>query len=56
VEFEEGKTTYENFLNLLEYLENLLGRRIDLPTKEGLKSIRIDHIRKEIEESIVYVS
>jgi len=56
VEFEKGKATLENFLDLAEYLEKLLGRRIDLITSEGLKSIRIDNIRREIEESIVYVS
>jgi len=56
VEFEKDKATLENFLDLAEYLERLLGRRIDLITIEGLRSIRIDSIRKEIEESVVYVS
>jgi predicted nucleotidyltransferase len=55
VEFEEGKATLENFLNLAEHLEKLLGKKVDLITKEGIRSIRIQHIRKEIEESVVYV-
>lgn len=55
VEFEEGKATLENFLNLAEYLEKLIGKKVDLITKEGIRSIRIHYIRKEIEESVVYV-
>jgi len=56
VEFEKGEATLENFLNLGEYLEKLLGKKIDLLTKEGVKSIRIEHIRKDIEENVIYVS
>jgi len=55
IEFEEGKATLENFLDLAKYLEELLGKRIDLITTEGVRSIRINHIRKEIEENIIYV-
>ena len=56
VEFEKGKATFDNFLNLAEYLEELLGKKIDLLTKEGVRSIKIEHIRKEIEENVIYVS
>jgi len=56
VEFEKGKATLDNFLDLTEYLEKFLGKKIDLLTIDGVKSIRIDHIRKEIEESVIYVS
>ena len=56
VEFEEGKATLENFLDLKEYLEKLLGKKVDLLTREGVNSIRIEYIRKEIEENVVYVS
>ena len=56
VEFEKGKATFDNFLDLAEYLEKLLGKKIDLLTKEGVRSIRIGHIRKEIEENVIYVS
>ncbi len=55
VEFEEGKATLDNFLGLAEYLEGLLGRRVDLITVEGLRHIRITHVRKEIERSVIYV-
>jgi len=56
VEFEEGKATLENFLGLANYLEKLLGRKVDLLTKEGVRSIRIARVREEIERSVVYVS
>ncbi|MDI9624696.1 MAG: nucleotidyltransferase family protein [Methanothermobacter sp.] len=56
VESEKGEATLENFLNLGEYLEKILGKKIDLLTKEGVKSIRIEHIRKDIEENVIYVS
>lgn len=55
VEFEKGRATLENFLSLAEHLEKLLDRKVDLITKEGVRSIRIPNIRKEIEESVVYV-
>jgi len=55
VEFEEGEATLENFLSLAEHLEKLFGKKVDLITKEGVRSIRIHNIRKEIEESVVYV-
>jgi predicted nucleotidyltransferase len=56
VEFEEGKATLENFLRLSEYLEKLLSRRVDVLTKEGVRSIRVRHVREEIERSVIYVS
>jgi len=56
VEFEKGKATFDNFLDLTEYLEKLLGRKVDLLTIDGVRSIRIDYIRKEIEENVIYVS
>ena len=56
VEFEKGKATFDNFLNLAEYLEKHLGKKVDLLTKDGVRSIRIEHIQKEIEENVIYVS
>ncbi len=55
VEFREGEATLDNFLGLAEYLERLLGRRVDLITAEGIRHIRIAHVRKEIERSVIYV-
>ncbi len=56
VEFERGKATLDNFLGLADFLEKLLGKKVDLLTIEGIRSIRIKEVRKEIEESTVYVT
>ncbi len=53
VEFE--KPTFDNFMDLVFYLEELFGKRVDLLTLEGVKGIRIKEIAKEIMESVVYV-
>jgi len=56
VEFERGKATLDNFLGLADFLERLLGKKVDILTVEGIRSIRIKEVRKEIEESTVYVT
>lgn len=43
------------FIELSEYLENLLESKVDVLTPAGIQGIRIPHIAREIEESIVYV-
>lgn len=43
------------FVEFAEYLENLLGKKVDVLTPAGIQGIRIPHIAKDIEESIVYV-
>ena len=43
------------FIELTEYLERLLGRRVDVLTRAGIQGIRIPRIAQDIEESIVYV-
>jgi len=53
VEFETS--TFDNFMDLAFYLEELFGRKVDLLTPEGVKGIRIKEIAKEIMESVVYV-
>ena len=53
VEFE--KPTFDNFMDLVFYLEELFGKNVDLLTLEGVKGIRIKEIAKEIMESVVYV-
>jgi len=55
VEFEKGKATLDNFMGLLSFLEDLFNKKIDLLTVQGVKSIRIENIRKNIEECAVYV-
>ncbi len=43
------------FVELAEYLEQLLGRDVDVLTPAGIQGIRIAHIARDITESIVYV-
>ncbi|MEW5995765.1 MAG: nucleotidyltransferase family protein [Candidatus Zixiibacteriota bacterium] len=43
------------FVDLAERLKRVLGRRVDLLTPAGLKSIRVPSVRKRMEESLVYV-
>jgi uncharacterized protein len=43
------------FLELVEYLENLLGQEVDVLTPAGIQNIRVEQVAKNISESIVYV-
>ncbi len=42
------------FMDLVEELEQLLERKVDVPTPDGIKSIRVERIRRSIVESVVY--
>ena len=44
-----------HFTEFAEYLESLLGKRVDVLTPAGIQGIRIERIARSIEESIVYV-
>ncbi|MEX2720292.1 MAG: nucleotidyltransferase family protein [Candidatus Wukongarchaeota archaeon] len=56
VEFERGKATLDNFMDLTHFLEELIGKNVDLLTEEGVRSIRIKDIKRNIEENVVYVT
>ncbi|MGQ9838920.1 MAG: nucleotidyltransferase family protein [Anaerolineae bacterium] len=43
------------FVEFAEYLEMLLGRKVDVLTPTGIQGVRIAHIARDITESIVYV-
>jgi len=53
VEFEEP--SFDNFMGLSYYLEDLFGRKVEILTPAGIESIRINQIKEEIKKSIVYV-
>lgn len=53
VEFENP--TLDNFMNLIEYLENLFNKKVDVLTPMGLKSIRIKSVSEKIKNTLVYV-
>jgi predicted nucleotidyltransferase len=43
------------FIELVDYLENLLGKKVDVLTSAGIQNIRIERIARSISQSIVYV-
>lgn len=43
------------FMELVEYLEALLGRRVDVLTPTGLQGIRVPEVARQIEASVVHV-
>lgn len=48
VEFEEGKKTFDNFMDLTFFLEEVLGRKVDLVTLEALRPELKTSILKEV--------
>jgi len=52
VEFLPGRKTYDNFINLVYFLENLFGRKVELLTPESISP----YIKPYIEREIEYVS
>jgi predicted nucleotidyltransferase len=49
VDFEPGKKTFTNFSNLVFFLEELFGRRVEVVTKESLSPYIGPHILREVE-------
>ena len=52
VEFAEP--TYENFCNLVDYLEALFGRKVEVLTPIALQTMRVPEVAESIHESVVY--
>ena len=53
VDFEEP--SFDNFMGLSYFLEELFSRKVEILTPAGVESIRINHVKKEIQRSIIYV-
>ena len=49
VEFEQEKKTFDNFMQLSFFLEDLFKRRVELVTRESLSPYIGPHILKEVE-------
>ena len=43
------------FFDLVDYLEKVLGQRVDVLTTAGIENIRIKRVAQDITESLVYV-
>lgn len=52
---EFGRPIGFRFVEFTEYLESLLGKKVDVLTPAGIRGIRIARIAEDIEKSIVYV-
>ena len=50
VEFAGGKATFRNFMDLIEYLENIFGRKVDLVTTGGIDP----YLRSYIEDEVIW--
>jgi predicted nucleotidyltransferase len=53
IEFE--KPIGLKFVELSDYIESKLGKKVDILTPAGIKSIRIKKVAEDIKKSIVYV-
>ena len=49
VEFEPGKKSFDNFMNLSFFLEEISGRKIELVTPQSLSKYLGPHILKQIQ-------
>jgi len=52
---EFGNPDLDNFMNLIDYLENLFGRRVEVLTPIGVDTIRIKEVAEDIKRSVIYV-
>ncbi len=53
VEFSEPN--FDNFMDLVFYMEDIFDRPVDILTPAGLKGIRIPEVYEAISRSVVYV-
>jgi predicted nucleotidyltransferase len=53
VEFEAGGKSFDNFLDLAEFLEGLFGRKVDLLTPESLHPRFGHHVLSEAEHATI---
>ena len=51
VEFEKGQKTFDNYMELKFYLEDIFNRKVDLVTISSIKP----HLKDNILDEIVYV-
>jgi len=43
------------FMEFVDYMEKLFGKKVDVLTKDGIKNIRVKNVSAEIEKNIIYV-
>ena len=55
VEFEKDRGGMKDFVGVIDYLENLFGKEVDVLTPSGVESIRIKSVKERIKKEILYV-
>jgi len=53
VDFAEP--TFDNFMELVDYLEGILGKSVNVLTLQGLQSVRVPRVAESIKRSVRYV-
>ncbi len=48
------KGLYEAYIKISEYLEGLLGRKVEILTPASIETIRIREVAEEIKRSVIY--
>jgi predicted nucleotidyltransferase len=54
VEFESGKKSYDNFIDLALYLEELLARKVELVTPQSLAHIAVRSAEKPVKAGFYF--
>lgn len=54
VEFDAGKKSYDNFIELCFFLEELLGRKVDLLTPESLSPFIRPYVEKDLHYETIH--
>lgn len=54
VEFAPGKKSYDNFIDLCFFLEELLGHKVDLLTLESVSPFIRPYIEKDVRYEIIH--
>lgn len=53
IEFQ--KPSFDNYIWLVDYLEDLFKRKVDILTPLGVESIRVKKVSEEIKRRLIYV-
>jgi len=55
VEFKRGRGGLRDFIGLVDFLEGLLKREVEILTPAGIETIRIKSVRERIKREVLYV-
>lgn len=53
VEFDQP--SFDRFMALIDFLEKLFGKKVDVLTREGVETIRARNVAEDIQRTTVYV-